>query len=410
MTARIAFLLVTLAMVVGPWLIWRIDIVRRIAPLAVLQILAGVLLGPSGLGRVVPAAHAALFPPEVLGWLSGLSTVGVLLYVLVSGLHLDGVGLRSALRRLGPPIIGSIAAPFMLGLGAGWWMLWHVPGALGSRADAPAFVVAIAICIAVTALPVLAAVLREMELITTPLGQTALLIAATNDAALWLMMAVLLALARGSLIAGFATLAAAAVWFSLMLAVVRPGLALIARRFGSDAMLVVVIAAAISSAVIADAIGIGYIIGAFTAGAIVPDAVRASLITRIEPLAASVLLPFFFVVTGLRALIDPASGVFAGILAVTTAATITGKVAGTAIPARLTGTPWRDALALGCRMQTKGLMEVLVLAILADAGVIGHTVFSALVAMAVVCTVISTPATRLALRMCPIVAPANPAS
>ncbi len=410
MTARIAFLLVTLAMVVGPWLISRIDIVRRIAPLAVLQILAGVLLGPSGLGRVAPAAYAALFPPEVLGSLSGLSTVGVLLYVLVSGLHLDGAGLRSALRRLGPPIVGSIAAPFMLGLGAGWWMLWHVPGALGSRADAPAFVVAIAICIAVTALPVLAAVLREMELITTPLGQAALLIAATNDVALWLMMAVLLALARGSLIAGFATLAAAAVWFSLMLAVVRPGLALIARRFGSDAMLVVVTAAAISSAVIADAIGIGYIIGAFTAGAIVPDAVRASLITRIEPLAASVLLPFFFVVTGLRAFIDPASGVFAGILAVTTAATITGKVAGTAIPARLTGTPWREALALGCLMQTKGLMEVLVLAILADAGVIGHTVFSALVAMAVVCTVISAPATRLALRMCPIVAPANPAS
>ena len=410
MTARIAFLLVTLAMVVGPWLIWRIDIVRRIAPLAVLQILAGVLLGPSGLGRVAPAAYAALFPPEVLGSLSGLSTVGVLLYVLVSGLHLDGAGLRSALRRLGPPIIGSIAAPFMLGLGAGWWMLWHVPGALGSRGDAPAFVVAIAICIAVTALPVLAAVLREMELITTPLGQAALLIAATNDAALWLMMAVLLALARGSLIAGFATLAAAAVWFSLMLAVVRPGLALIARRFGSDAMLVVMTATAISSAVIADAIGIGYIIGAFTAGAIVPDAVRASLIMRIEPLATSVLLPFFFVVTGLRAFIDPASGVFAGILAVTTAATIIGKVAGTAIPARLTGTPWREALALGCLMQTKGLMEVLVLAILADAGVIGHTVFSALVAMAVVCTVISTPATRLALRMCPIVASANPAS
>ena len=158
-----------------------------------------------------------------------------------------------------------------------------------------------------------------------------------------------------------------------MLAVVRPGLALIARRIGSDAMLVVVTAAAITSAVIADAIGIGYIIGAFTAGAIVPDAVRASLITRIEPLAASVLLPFFFVVTGLRAFIDPASGVFAGILAATTAATLTGKVAGTAIPARLTGTPWREALALGCLMQTKGLMEVLVLSILADAGVIGHT-------------------------------------
>ena len=136
MTARIAFLLVTLAMVVGPWLIWRIDIVRRIAPLAVLQILAGVLLGPSGLGRVAPAAHAALFPLEVLGSLSGLSTVSVLLYVLVSGLHLDGAGLRSAPRRLGPPIVGSIAAPFMLRLGAGWWMLWHVPGALGSRADA----------------------------------------------------------------------------------------------------------------------------------------------------------------------------------------------------------------------------------------------------------------------------------
>ena len=162
-------------------------------------------------------------------------------------------------------------------------------------------------------------------------------------------------------------------------------------------MLVVTLAATFAAAATAEAIGMGAIIGAFALGTVVPAAWRAPLLARLEALTAVGLLPFFFVFTGLRALIEPDSAAFLGLLGVVTAATVLGKVAGTALPARWTGTPWPEALALGALMQAKGLMEVVVLAVLLEAGLIGPPVFSALVAMAILCTVLAAPLTRLAL-------------
>ena len=397
LTPRIAVLLVALAIVLAPWLLWQVPAVRRIAPLAVLQILMGILLGPTGLGRVAPSLSHALFTPDVLGQLSGLALIGVLAYVLVAGLHLDAGRLRGQAVLLAAPTLGSIVLPLALGLGAGWWMEAHLPGIITPGTDPAAFPVAIAICVSVTALPVLAAVLVELGLIETALGQDALAIAAMNDAALWVMIALLLSLSRGTAAAAAVTVGAMLLWLAAMVFLIRPVLARLARR-SPGAMLVSVIAVALASSATSESIGLGYITGAFAAGAIVPGAVRAPLLAVIEPLTAVLLLPFFFAVTGLRALIDPASSVFVAVLAISTLATIAGKVLGTALPARLMGTPWRDALALGSLMQTKGLMEVVVLAILADAGLIGPAVFSALVAMAVLCTLLAAPLARALLK------------
>jgi Kef-type K+ transport system membrane component KefB len=334
----------------------------------------------------------------VLNALNGLSNIGVALYVFCSGLHLDAAGLRDDARRLGPMAAGSMGLPLLLGLGAGFVIAAAWPDAMGARADRVGFAISISICVAVTALPVLAAILREGGMIAGRLGQTALALAALNDLALWLAIAALLALAQGSASHSLAVAALALLWMAAMALLVRPLLARLALRLpGEDAVMVVALGVAFASAAMAEAIDLGLIIGAFAAGVAMPAAWRAMLLQRIEPLTAAVLLPFFFVSTGLRATIDPGSVSFLGMLALVTAATVLGKVAGTAIPARAAGEQWSDALALGALMQTKGLMEVVVLAVLLDAGLIGSSVFSAMVAMAVVCTLATAPMLRLAL-------------
>ena len=399
MHTKVSLLAIALVIVLLPWLLWRVGLVRRVAPLAVVQILVGVALGPSGLGQVAPEWHAALFTGPVLAALDGVASLGVLLYVLVTGLHLDTTTLRQDARRLGPIALGSFAVPMLLGFGAGMWMLQAVPGAVGSLGSPAGFVVAAAICIAVTALPVLAAVLQEMGLLRARIGQTALALAALNDAALWIMLALLLALAgTGDGLAGLLCLGAAALWFGLLLLVVRPLVARLAGA-GEQALLVAGVALAILSAAVSEALGTGYLIGAFVAGAIMPDACRAALLARLETVTAIVLLPFFFMSTGLKALIEPGSAAFLSLFAVAVAATVIGKLLGTALPARRLGYSWAESLTLGAMMQTKGLMEVVVLAVLHDAGLIGGQIFSAMVAMAVVCTVITAPAVRLCQRL-----------
>jgi Kef-type K+ transport system membrane component KefB len=390
---RVGFLLVALAIVLLPWLVWRVGAVRRVAPLAVVQIVGGVLLGPTALGWMMPGLHKAVFTPSVLGLLDGAANLGVLLYVFVTGLHLDLGLLRSDARRLGMVAAGSVAAPFVLGLLAGWWMLGVVPGAMGALGNPVSFVVAVAICTAVTALPVLAAILREMGTIGSRLGQAGLAIAALNDASLWLMLAVLLSLSAGGADWAVAVkLAVAMLWFAVLFGVIRPWL-LRQRDMPAMAVLVIGVSLALLSASISEELGVGYLIGAFAAGVVMPPGFRTVLLDRLEAVTATVLLPFFFMSTGLKAMIDPATGTFLLPFGMAVAATILGKLLGS-LPARRLGFDWRQTFAMGAMLQTKGLMEVVVLAQLTDAGLISGRIFSAMVAMAVVCTVITAPLLR----------------
>lgn len=393
MSPKGSLLALSAAVVLLPLLLWRVGLVRRFVPLAVLQVVAGLALGPSLLGQAAPGLHASVFTPPVLGMLDGLAAFGVVLFVFNTALHLDLPTLRRDARRLGALTLGSIGVPLALGAAVGWWMS-GVPGALGPAGNAPGFVAAIAICISVTALPVLAAILAEMRLVQAPLGQTALALAALNDAALWVMLAVLLALVAGGsgAVAGLHLLLAFG-WMVALFALGRPVL----RRVPEGAMLAVAVSLALLSAAVSEELGTGYLVGAFAAGLVVPAASREALLGRLEGVTATLLLPFFFLSTGLKALIDPGSASFAALLAVATVATVVGKVAGTTIPALALGVPRREAWALGAMMQTKGLMEVVVLAVLHDSGLIGAEVFSAMVAMAVVCTVATMPAVRACL-------------
>lgn len=404
-TTIVLLLGVSVLLVLLPWLLWRLRVVRAVAPLAVVQILAGIALGPSLFGRLAPELHSAVFTRPLLAALQGVAVVGVLLYVFVAGMHLDVDGLRDRARRLAGPAIGSFVVPLALGMALGAWMAVAVPGALGPRGGVLGFAAAIGACIACTALPVLAAILREARWTATRLGQTALALAALNDAALWIFIAAVLALSAGSSGGAATALALALAWGAAMVWVVRPLLARLAAAEENEAgpcggrMLVVGVAVAFGSGAIAEAIEIGYIVGGFAAGAVMPQRCRAALLERLEPVAATVLLPFFFMSTGLRALIEFDSAAFLAIFGTATAATMLGKVIGVALPARNAGESWPFALSLGALMQSKGLMEVVVLAVLLDAGLIGQTVYSAMVAMAVACTVAAAPLARLAMRL-----------
>lgn len=397
MPTRVSFLAVALLVVLLPWLLWQMARLRRTAPLAVIQILVGILLGPSCLGRAAPELHRTLFSGPVIAALDGIATAGVLLYVFCTGLQLDMGPLRRDAGRLGAIVSGSILAPLVLGAGAGWWMIATYSDAMGPASDKGLFVAAVAICVAVTALPVLAAILAEMGLLRTQLGQTALALAALNDAAMWAMLAALLAVAGAGVVAGLIHLGLAGLWFAA-LASARP---LLCRMEGLEhqALVGICVALAILSACVSEALGTGYLIGAFAAGVVIPVACRSVLLAQVELVTATVLLPFFFVSAGLKALIDPTSASFIEMTAVVTLATVLGKVVGTAFPARHYGIGWVDSMSLGIMMQTKGLMEVVVLSVLQQAGLIGGQVYSALVTMAVICTILTTPAVRFCQRI-----------
>jgi Kef-type K+ transport system membrane component KefB len=260
---------------------------------------------------------------------------------------------------------------------------------------------AVGVSISVTALPVLAAILREMDLLHDRLGQFALGLAALNDAVLWILLAALLAGTVGTTSAPDLIRLAVAflLYIAGMLGVVRPFLArILAHGEGdnlSDGKLMAALAIAISSAALTEAMGLHYIFGAFLAGAVMPATSRRAILGRLEPVTTMALMPFFFIVTGLKTTIDVGSAAFGQIFIFATAAAVGGKIAGTAVTARAVGESLPTALTLGALMQTKGLMEVVVLTVLLDARLITATVFSALVLMALVSTALAMPAARL---------------
>lgn len=405
MTADPIFILQALAILVLPLMVWRVLRLRGAVPLVVVQILVGIALGPTLFGRLAPEAFHLFFNPATLTPLWGVASIAVLLFGFVTGLHLDPADFLGRGRAFALVAGASVAVPTAAGFLGGLWIAARQLGELGGVGPV-GFAIAIGICIGVTALPVLGAILREMDLLGRRIGNYALGIAAVNDAALWLLLGGLMTAVAGGApgnldmllrVLGLPVYLAAMVW------IVPP---MIRRAAGEllrdgrmrERALAGVCSLALGSAMVTQILGLHYIFGAFIAGAVMPHELRKPLLDRLEVTTVGVLMPFFFMLTGLRTLFDLGSVGFVEIVVVTTALAIFGKVGGTALAARLTGETWPDALALGALVQTKGLMELIVLTILLDRGIIATNVFSALVLMAVVTTMLAMPLARLALR------------
>lgn len=356
------------------------------------EVIAGIVLGPSLLGRISPEASAFLVPPAIVPSLQILSQVGVVLFMFLVGLELDVGVLRRRTHAVVAISHASIVAPFLMGAGLA---LWLYP--LLSTADVPfpVFAMFMGVSMSVTAFPVLARILTDRQLHRTRLGMIALSCAAVDDVTAWCLLAAAVGAAQAELGAVLRTLGLSVVFILAMLAIARPLLRRLAQRGVVDqGTFSLVLGALLASAIASEAIGIHALFGAFLLGAIIPHESRLAheLAARLEHVAVTLLLPAFFAFTGLRVHLDALAGVeqwlvCAAIIAVACA----GKFGGSAVAARLAGLGWRDASALGVLMNTRGLMELIVLNVGLDLRVISPTLFTMMVVMALATTFATSP-------------------
>ncbi len=393
-------------------LLQMIPFIRKMMANVVVLIFTGVLLGPSVLGHFFPGAYAYLFPPDILKGMVWVNTLAVSLFGLMVGLHFN---MKHLSTRNGFPVTSTMTVllPMIIcGFGA-WWLGYAHPSLIGSGVQPMTFVLAMAICGSVTALPVLAAILLHMGMAPTKIGQRAVAYATVNDLFLWILIAVVFAF-NGST-DGFGkvwwTLGMSAVFMIIMFMIVKPFIryALSHHWFinGSNPrnrQLAFVLAMAWLAGWVTDWIGIHYLLGCFLVGAIVPKHVRVA--SRSEPInfahgfekkirliILEALVPFFFVSTGLRTDLQLGNISTALVICfvVMTVATTIGKFFGTLLPVMQFGGTFREGAILGVFMNTKGMMEVIVLNIMLSSGIISTVTFSAMIMMTLVTTAMTMP-------------------
>lgn len=374
------------------------SLARRLAqPQVVGEMIAGVLLGPSLLGAIAPQATAYLFPPHVMPVLYCASQVGLVLYMFIIGMEFDRSLLMQRARSAAAVSLAGIFVPFALAL------LVALPLLGDQRYFAPSVryhqaAIFLGAAISITAFPMLARIIRERGLTGSTLGSLALAAGALDDAAAWCFLALVLAMFKNDAAIAILAVAGGAAYASLTLLVVRPALRPLARaveRNGdvTPTLLGVVLVLLMFAAYTTDALGIYAVFGAFILGLAMPrGATTRAIERRIEPLTVGLLLPLFFVYSGLNTRITLVNSmdlwlVALGLLAVS----CLGKGVACALAAKLSGEPGRDALAIGALMNARGLMELILLNIGLEHGLITPTLFSMLVIMAILTTLMATP-------------------
>jgi Kef-type K+ transport system membrane component KefB len=366
------------------------------------EVLAGILLGPSLLGALSPEL-AAMFVPgpdvdpagTVEGALRAVSRLGIVFYMFLVGLELDVSRLRTQARTAAAVSHASILVPFVLGAAIA---LWLYPRFSSADVSFTSFALFLGIAMAITAFPVLARILTDQKLNRTELGVMALTCAATGDMTAWCLLPLVIGAAQAGVSDAAKVVLGAAAFIAVVFLVVRPLARRLIRRVEHGPSiswaLPAVVVAILLAALITKLIGIHTALGGFLLGAAMPHQGRFAeeLHRKLHDIATIVLLPAFFAITGLRTQIGllqtPYDWLVAG--AIILVATV-GKVGGTAAAARGCGMPWREASALGMLMNTRGLMELIVLNIGLDLGVISPTLYAMMVIMALATTLMTAP-------------------
>jgi Kef-type K+ transport system membrane component KefB len=362
------------------------------------EMVAGILLGPSLLGWIFPQVYENLFPVESLGYLNAISQIGLLLFMFLIGLELD----LKLIRKQGSNALvisyASILVPFLLGF---ILSLYLYPRLSDSSVRFSHFALFMGIAMSITAFPILARILAERKMLKTELGVLAIACAAINDVVGWVILALIIFLVRASeaSLPLWATLLGLAVYLIVMLIPVRHFLQRVEKRFEkqgnlTQGVLAILLFVVLVSSLTTEMLGVHALFGAFLAGAMMPKTPKFvhSITEKLNDVAVVLLLPIFFASTGLRTSIGLVSGPemwFYSLLVIFVA--IAGKLGGSALTARYMGAPWRKATALGILMNTRGLMELVLLNIGLDLGVISPALFAMMVIMALFTTFITAP-------------------
>ncbi|WP_382322875.1 cation:proton antiporter [Hydrogenophaga sp. UC242_50] len=372
-----------------PWLIWRLGRTDYWAPLVVVQIVTGILLGPGVLGKAFPEYHAFVFNPAVIQSLNGIAWWAVMLFVMIAGIELDlrqawkhrrESGITAGLALGAPLLLGSAAALVMLGM----------PGWMGASARPWQFVLGVGMACAVTALPILILLMEKPQLLRQPLGQRILRYASVDDIAIWGVLALILmdwqrVGKQGAFILAFVVLS----WAFRHL---------MRRLAEADRWAVALIWLAVC-AFGADWSGLHYMVGAFLAGVVMDaDWFDQDKLDQLRHLVLLVIMPVFFLSTGLRTNWDVGGAAVFGMAALLLLASVSGKLIGVHLAGRVLKWPPGEASLIGWLLQTKALIMIIFANILLDKQVITSETFTALLLMAVASTMLTVPIVEPKLR------------
>lgn len=372
---------------------------RRIGqPPVIGEVVAGILLGPSLLGWLAPDAAEFILPTTTAPYLGVLAQLGVVLYMFLVGLELNAGLLREKAHATVAVSHASIVAPFVLGAVLA---LWLYPRLAPGGVPFTSFALFMGVAMSITAFPVLARILTDRRMNRSELGVVAMTCAATDDATAWCLLAFVVGVVQaqvgGAVLVGVLTLG----YVALMFFAVRPVMTWLAHRYDDEpprGLVAGVFLALLLSALTTEVIGVHALFGAFLLGAVIPhdSAIARAFTNKLEHVVTVLLLPAFFAFTGMRTQIGLVSGVENWLIcgAIIVVATL-GKFGGTLVAARWTGMGWRNAAALGTLMNTRGLMELIVLNVGLDLGVISPTLYAMMVLMALATTMATAPILQL---------------
>lgn len=389
-TVTEVFLVAMVLIFAVPFLIWRVGRTEYYAPLVVVQIICGILLGPGVLGAAFPEYYSFVFRPEVITALNGIAWWAVMIFVWVAGIELDlseawknrrETGVTAGLALFMPLLFGSIAAYVLLNAGPGW---------IGAKGQYWQALVGIGMACAVTALPILILFMEKLEILRQPLGQRVLRYASLDDIAIWGVLALILLdwerIGRQGI-------------FLALFAIAAYLLRKLMQRISEQDRWYVGFVWLAACGLIADWAGLHYMVGAFLSGAVL-DAKWFDQ-KRMDDFRANILfaiMPVFFLSTGLRTNWDVGGVAVFAAAALLLFASVSGKLAGVHLAGRILRWGKGEASLIGWLLQTKALIMIIFANILLDKQIITNETFTALLLMAVGSTMLTTPVVTPMLR------------